>query len=980
LPNFFIRTWQTKQGLPNNAVNAIVQTRDGYLWLGTYDGLARFDGMTFTNFDNNNTPEMRSSRVVSLFEDDAGALWIGTETGELTRFHDGQFRAIDLNAAWEKRNILNISSDRAGQVWLLNEDGRLARVNGDVISTSNAGSTPSVASLARDDRGALWVSHGGQLFALDHDRLTAVGASEPPSSDYVAGICPARGGGLWIVSGGRLRRWNGREWTDDLGLVPWGQSSVSAALETRSGYLAVGTLEQGVYLLFPNRGSLHFSRANGLPHDRVRALSEDREGTLWVGTGSGGLAALRAGDVATVDTPDHWQGRGVLSVTAARDGALWVGTEGAGLYRLLQDEWTRFDESSGLSNLYVWSVSEDAQGRIWVGTWGGGVFIQRGNHFERPAGLEEITAPAPAVLHARNGATWIGTSIGLLRYQAGAATWIGRPEGLALPQVRSVVEDHEGNLWFGMLGNGLGRLQNGVVKQFRKSDGLSSDYVQCLHLDADGALWIGTYGGGLNRLKQGRFACVASSQGLPNNFISDLEEDGQGNFWISSHGGIFRVAKEDLNLCADGKVPSVRSLSYGEGEGMPSLECAGGLQPAGCRTADGRFWFPTTKGLVVLDPSGARANPVAPPVIIENLLANGKPVAGPLKLTSGARLQIPPGHQRVDFQYTALSFVAPEKVRFQYRLEGLEPEWLEAGDRREINYSYLPPNDYTFRVRASNSDGVLNKEGAALAFTVQPFFWQQWWFRILAGLIAATALSGSVLIETRRRMRLKLERVERQRAIERERARIARDIHDNLGASLTRISLLSQSAHGDLDDPEHTTTQLDRIYQTARDMTRAMDEIVWAVNPQHDTLESLVNYLGKFAQDFLEPLDLRCRLDVPAQIPAGPPLTAEVRHNLFLAFQEALTNVIKHAAATEVCVSLAVRADGFHLTVRDDGKGFTPQNPPVGWDGGVRISRGNGLANMRRRLAQIGGRCDIRSAPGQGTEVEFVLAVAAGAV
>ena len=301
---------------------------------------------------------------------------------------------------------------------------------------------------------------------------------------------------------------------------------------------------------------------------------------------------------------------------------------------------------------------------------------------------------------------------------------------------------------------------------------------------------------------------------------------------------------------------------------------------------------------------------------------------------------------------------------------------MDAGTERSVNYNHIAPGDYTFHVTACNSDGEWNPDGAALAFTVQPFFWQMWWFRILAGVSAAALLSGSVLFETRRRMRRKLERIERQHALERERARIAQDIHDNLGASLTRISLLSQSARGDIDDPQYAAAQLDRIYGTARDMTRAMDEIVWAVNPQHDTLESLANYLGKFAQDFLEPLDLRCRLDVPAQIPAGPPLTAEVRHNLFLAFQEALTNVVKHAAASEVCVSLAIRSDAFHLMLRDNGRGFTPDDPARIASGfGDRLTPGNGLANMRQRLAKIGGRCEIRSAPGHGTEVEFIVAV-----
>jgi len=978
LPSYFLRVWQTEDGLPENVVTAIVQTRDGYLWVGTYDGLARFDGASFTVFDNVNTPEMSSSRVISLFEDREGNLWIGHETGELTRYRDGHFYAVKFNPAWDNRKISGIGSDQTGRLWVLNEEGKLADVNGELISVPNAGVSTRAASLVAGEHGALWATYNGEVLALNHGQLTPM-APAVQSLGYVEAICPSREGGFWVAGEQRLRKWDGSRWSDDLGSTPWAQSPISTLIEMRSGCLAVGTLDRGLYLIFPHRGVLHFSRANGLPHDWVRCLYEDHEGTLWAGAGSGGLVALRAGKVATVNAPDDWQGRELLSVTAAHDGALWIGTEGAGIYRLQNDEWTHFTEMDGLSNLFVWSVAEDAQGRVWAGTWGGGLLIQEGDHFAHAPGLENMTVPMTAILHARDGSTWIGTTAGLLHDRAGVPTWYGRNEGLKLPDVRAIAEDRDGGVWFGMLGGGLGHLHQGVLQQFQKKDGLSSDYVQCLHLDADGTLWIGTYGGGLNRLKQGRFAGISSSQGLPNNFICDIEDDRHGNFWISSHSGVFCVPKDELTRCADGQSASVNCLSYGKADGMPTPECSGGLQPAGARTTDGRLWFPTGKGLVVFNPEDAKVNKLAPPVIIENLLADGRTVS---PFPSGdAPLQIPPGPQRFEFRYTALSFVVPEKVRFKYRLEGLEPDWVDAGTKRSANYSHIPPGSYKFHVIACNSDGVWNDSGATLAFTVQPYFWQEWWFRIPAGLAVVTLLAGAVasgvLWIARRRMRLKLERLERLRAVEHERARIAQDIHDNLGANLTRISLLSESAHNELENPAQAAVQLERIYGTTRELTRAMDEIVWAVNPQHDTLDSLASYLGNFAQEFLGSLDIRCRLDVPLQLPQWP-VTAEVRHNLFLAFKEALHNVVKHAAASEVYVSLTTGANAFILVIRDDGKGFAPD--PLQAEGRrepSRIARGHGLANMRKRLAKIGGQCEIQSSPGKGTEVKFVVAVAA---
>lgn len=974
LPSYFTRVLRSEDGLPQNSVTAVVQTRDGYLWVGTYDGLARFDGDTFTvfNADKSNTPEMRNSRIVSLFEDAERRLWIAHETGDLTRYQEGKFQAVDFRLPWEDRKIVGIGSDQNGKVWFLNEEGRLAAMTGETASTPNPGTATKVASMARNARGEIWVAYAGEVFALTNNQLVSLSTNLETLGGYVTGIGVARENGLWLVSGGNLRKWKNGALVADLGPSPWEQSSISSFLELRSGALAVGTLEQGLFLVFPGRGVSHFDRSNGFPHDWTRCLFEDREETLWAGTGNGGLVALRAGKVTTVNPPDLWRERDVLSVAPARDGSLWIGAEGAGLYRFMDGQWFHFGENNGLSNLFVWSASEDVQGRIWAGTWGGGILIRDGDNFVPPLGLENFNLPVTAILHRTNGVSWIGTGAGLLRYENRQATLFGRNEGLSVPDVRAIAEDDAGGIWFGMMGGGLGYLRDGKIQQFHTTNGLANEYVQCLRWEA-GALWIGTYGGGINRLRQGRFASISTAEGLPNNVLGAIEDDGLGNLWFSSRGGIFRISKDELNRCADGKIKTVRCLTYGKGDGMPTLECSGGFQPASARTADGRFWFPTSKGLVVIDPNDAKANQLPPPVVIENVRVENRSIGR--SAGSNAPVLVPAGQQRFEFRYTALTFIAPEKIQFRYRLEGLEPEWVEAGAKRVVNYSYVAPGDYTFRVIACNSDGVWNETGASFAFTVQPHIWQRWWFRVFEILAAATLLVGIVLLISRRRLKLKLERYERQHAIERERSRIAQDIHDNLGASLTRISLLSQSAYSELDNPPQAATQLDRIYSTSRELTRAMDEIVWAVNPQHDTLDSLASYLGKFAQDFVGPLHIRCRLDVPVQLPSWP-VTAEVRHNLFLAFKEALHNVVKHAAATEIYISLSTSDNVFTLTLRDNGKGFVPEtvlkNRATRPDAD-RFAGGNGLLNMQQRLEKLAGRFEIESEPGKGTTIQFVV-------
>jgi len=980
IPNYITRAWQSDEGLPANAVTGVLQARDGYLWISTYSGLARFDGVRFTVFDDHNTPALASSRITSLFEVGDGTLWIGHESGEVTCRRNGQFERVQVLAPWTSGKIVSIATDESGEAWLLHQDGLLARVRDGFVLEPEDGGAPNLVMLARSESGAIWVARGGRVSRLEHGRLNTERFDLELANSFIQGIGPARDGGLWVVVGGRVRKWKEGRWREDRGASPWGTAPVLTLMETREGCVMAGTSQQGCCLLFPGRDfeRVEFSRARGFPSDWITSACEDREGDLWIGTGGGGLAVVRRGKVQTYAPPDQWQGRPLLSVCAGRDATIWVGTEGAGLYRLRNGTWTNFSMQAGVTTPYVWSVAEDAQGRLWAGTWGGGLLLFRGAGFELAPGLQEISSPMTALLPARDGGLWVGTGAGLFHYKNGAATWLARNQGRMLRDVRAIAEEPSGTVWLGLYGGGLAQLKNGQVRQFRRADGLASDYISCLHLEPDGALWIGTSGSGLNRLKEGRLAMIDQQQGLPSNSIGYIADDDQGYFWMSSHNGIFRVSKAELVQCAEGQLRSVHCLAYGLSDGLPTLLCSSGLQPGGCRTADGRLWFATGKGLAIVDPRNVTTNQLPPPVIIEEFRVDDKAVSvdaepGNSKETGAGHktLEIPPGRHRFEFQYTALSFVAPEKVQFKHRLDGLDTDWVPAEGRRSANYNYLPPGNYTFHVTACNNDGVWNEAGVDLGFNVLPYFWQTLWFRLPAGGLLAVGIGGVAWFDTRRRMRRKLERLERQRALERERGRIAKDIHDDLGASLTRISMLSQTARGEPDNVQQVGTCLDQIYATARELTRALSEIVWAINPQHDRLDSLATYLEKFAQDYLRAGGIRCRLDLPLQVPQWP-LTAEVRHNLFLAFKEAVNNVLRHSGATEVRLWLRVEPAAFVWQLEDNGHGFD-------WKAADRAessASGNGLPNMRRRLQEIGGQCEIQSAPGQGAKVVFIVPVA----
>src|SRR5581483_1351153 len=718
--------WQAEERAgEQNPITAILQSTEGYLWLGTYHGLVRFDGVRSVVFDSGNTPGLQNGLITSLLESADGVLWIGHETGQLTRFSDGHFEPVQLKETWPGGTIESITADEDGALWLLNDSGMLFRLADGKTASVPGGATPTrKAALARSRSGELWIVCGGKVSVLEHGQVRPCVLEGEAAGEYFERVLPAQDGGVWMLGNQHLRKWRDGRWTAEALGCPPAPGAVSTLLETRSGAVLAGTLREGLFLFNPNGETFHFSRTNGLSHDWVRALCEDREGNIWVGTAAG-LDGLRARKVQMLTAPDFFQGCGVLSFALAGNDAAWIGTEGAGLYHYQSGRWAAFTENSGISNLFVWSVLETRDKQLFIGTWGGGLFLKQGERFECPGVLRQITAPVVSLHQGAQGELWIGTTIGLYRYQSGEVTRIAGKERLSFPDVRAIGETPDRTLWLGLSGGGLARLRGDSIQQYTKRDGLGSDFVICLYADPDGTLWIGTSDNGLTRLKDGRFFNLSSKQGLSSAVICQLAEDGAGNLWMGTHAGILRASKADLNRCADGDISSVHCFGYGKAEGLASLTCSGGFHPGSARSTDGRIWLPTTKGLAIVDPASVRTNNAVPPVVIEEMLADGAPVdlhpngsRMPNKHDRSAVVEIGPGKQKFEVRYTGLSFSSPDKVRFQYRLRGLEEQWIDAGTKRVAEYSYLRPGRYRFQVIACNNDGLWNEHGASLAFSV----------------------------------------------------------------------------------------------------------------------------------------------------------------------------------------------------------------------------------------------------------------------
>jgi len=970
---YFFDDWPSAGGVEISVVSAMAQTQDGYLWLGTYHGLVRFDGVRFVVFSSMNAPGLQNGRITALFADDSGNLWIAHETGDVTEYHNGQFLPVRLGFSWVGGPIEDLRIDKDGDVWLTSDRGGVFRLQDGQCVLPNVAETGWASWVAQDQQKSLWVVSNGKIGKLGREGFKSArfDESKGATNEYQR-VLPTRDGGLWVLRDNQVGKWKAGKWVDGPRPAPWTNDYACALLEMPTGSLLAGTYRNGLFLLSPGGASQRFRRADGLASDTVTALREDREGNVWVGTGNG-LNAMRVRKVEMLNPPDEWDGHNVLSFWIQPDGLAWIGTLGAGLYRyepsVSKTGWTCVHPSNAS---FVWSVLENRRGDLMIGTWGSGLLVAKQGDIASLGQLGGIlpSAGVMALYESKEGDLWIGTTAGLQRYANGTLTMIAGKHELKVPDVRVITETADGVLWFGTSGGGLAALKDGVLKRYMKEDGLSSDLVYCLNADAGDTLWIGTADNGLCRMKNGRISTINFGENLPSSAIYHIVDDGNGYLWLGSDCGILRTSKTDLNLCADGRIPTVHCLRYGKAEGLASESCPGGFEPGACKAPDGRLWFPTTKGIAIVDPANVTTNRTPPPVVIEEFLVDGKPVTG-----MGA--SIPPGKQRFEVQYTGLSFAAPDRVRFRYKLDGLETEWVEAGTKRVAQYSYLKPGNYNFQVIACNNDEVWNETGASLGFTLLPYFWQTQWFIIASVAGGIGVVGGGVAFMTRQRARRKMDELEKQRALEKERARIARDIHDDLGANLSRIAMLSQGMRKNIDGNSSEAIAAERVNSIARGLTRTMDEIVWALNPKHDTLDSLGTYLGGFAQDYLTAAGIRCRLNVPICLPTLA-VTAEVRHNVFLALKESLHNVVKHANASEVEVLLEIGANEIALVVADNGCGFamrTGSQTVIGATERQRLGGGNGLCNVRKRLEDVGGCCEWETAPGQGTRVKMIIMI-----
>lgn len=731
--------WQVEEGLPQNTVDAITQTRDGYLWLGTQRGLVRFNGSDFTIFEPDRTAGLRHSYVLALCEGRDGSLWVGTYGGGLSRLKDGTFTTYTTASGLPDDTVRVLVEDREGALWIGTNGGGVSRLKDGrftTYTTADGLGGNVVRAIVQDRTGDLWVgTSGGGLSVLRQGSFTTYSTRNGLPNDFVWALHEDHEGALWIATSAGLCRYRAGSFTTYTTKDGLSENFTIAVLEDRDGNLWAGTTGGGLNRLTAGRFS-SFTMREGLSNDAVTTLFEDREGSLWIGTDGGGLNRLRDGDVTTYGRAEGLSSDAVFSVFQDRDGNAWIGTNGQGLDRLRDGAVRNFTVRDGLAHDVVGALCEDAEGNLWIGTSGGGLSRFDGRSFSTFFSKDGLGSDfIRALWPGRDGSLWIGTNgAGLTRLAGGAFARYSRGEGLTNGTIRALWEDPSGTLWIGTNGGGLFRFQDGTFTAVTTAQGLSSNFVLSLCGDAEGTLWIGTHGGGLNRLKNGNIHAFGRPEGLPDDVIFAILEDSRGNLWMSSLSGIFRVSKAQLEEVANGRRKTVTPLAFGKADGMKTTECTGGSQPSGWRMRDGRLWFRTLKGVAVIDP--ARVNPVQdpPPVFIDQLKVDTTPV----EIRSGVSL--PAGSGQLEFHYNTVSLLHFKKVKFKYRLAGFDNDWVQAGNRRTAYYTKLPHGTYAFEVTTSRNDGPWNGKVAVLTFSLAPRFFETPWFIALC--IAAVLLAG----------------------------------------------------------------------------------------------------------------------------------------------------------------------------------------------------------------------------------------------
>lgn len=965
--------FNTDNGLPQNSPTSIVQTQDGYLWLGTFGGLARFDGLKFTVFTTTNTPQLNSNRITALTVGSDGTLWIGSEEGNIISYQGGIFELVRKSQGPPADVVINaILQDEKGNLLLGTAKGlRIFNPQTKQIKDFEASEIlkPNVVTedpfritgLTKDIDGKIWLVTNGGLVSYSNGVFNNINVYDglPNNVIYSAKANPK--GGLWVLT------------RKEFGIFENGKYKAIKKNVSGSNTPSMLTNNEN-HIFYTSRNILIENDENGTEINRVdlsdvmksptRSMFCNKEGQLFLGT-ENGLIQLKKRYIRTFGS--YIDSNIDATNTIIEDGEknVWISTG----YKFLK--WTNGKfEAIGLQKLgFEWQVvalGKDLNGNLTIPTKKG--LIKFHNNQIVNTLEEDLNFGATSAFVDREGKIWFGSlAQGIKVINNGNIQNYTTQDGLVNNSVAFITQDRNGAIWIGTK-EGMSRFENGVFTNFTTADGLSNNFVRDIYEDADGTLWIGTYGGGINRFKDGKFTVINSTNGLPEDIASRILVDDGDNFWVMGNQGIYSVSRKLLNDFADGKIERIYCSVFNKNDGMEVSEGNGGSQPAGWKTSDGNLWFPMVRGGVIINPKIPQSQP--PPVYIEEILLGNQTIS------SNQTIEIQPNQQNLQINYTGIDFNKPEQVQFRYKLDGYDTEWQEVGIRRIAYYAYLPPGNYTFKVLATSSDGVTSLQEASLQIKVYAPFWRTWWFYLLmvAALILLIVFAYQKRLGVLKRRRLEQEDFSRQliNAHESERNRIAGELHDSLGQELLIIKNWSLLLLNQISPKDKNRKQIEEISATA---SRALDEtrsISRNLRPQYLQKFGLTETLQNMAKKVEDSAQINISISM---VNIDGLFSQEDELSIYRIVQESLNNIVKHSEAKNCELKIRFVAGNIDLTnsqekveitVKDDGKGF---------DLISKRKTSFGLDNIIQRTELMGGKYNINSAPGKGTIFTIILPI-----